>query len=85
MKRIFDNGHETWVAESLDQLRELYRTHTGMELEDDDAQGDGWAEISPERVLRIRTGKDGAGPVVAMTAAEWACQEPVGFLCCEDY
>jgi hypothetical protein len=82
---VFHNGYEWWVARDLEHLRELYRNHTGLELEDADAEGDGWQEWPNDKPISVWTGEDGAPPQVTLMPAEWVAREGAGYLCGTEY
>jgi hypothetical protein len=87
--KVYANGIEWWVAHDMAHLAELYVAHTGLDLGDDDAIGDGWSEVPAEKVIGIVIDDHGdisdSGAALKLTAAEWAEREGPGLLCSSEY
>lgn len=82
---VWTNSYEWWVARDMEHLAELYREACGLELDDDDAEGDGWRQVDDAGSVTLHLNDSCAdSPDVdccpRKTWAEWADQEGAGYL-----
>jgi hypothetical protein len=87
MLRVYTNGTDFYVAESLNECWALFEKHTGerrADYEEHDPFGQLVAEM-PVKILCENGKPSDSGEFLTKTAAEWAKQEGKGFLCSTEY
>lgn len=82
--KVFTNGTDTVVAESIDDVPGAWASSHGVDFFDEGGDLDYWDHVDDDKVIAI-CDADGHGTKQTRTAREWADLNGRGLLCSTEW